>query len=429
VSPAPPPGVGEHTADVLSHGWDRRSEADEAESARPIASSAGGPLAGMRVLDLGAQLAGPFGPMILGDLGADVIKIDPVGGAVGQADSSTWVACQRGKRSILLDLKSGDGQQIAAQLIASADVVHYNLRTGVAERLGFAYEQARAINPRIVFCHVTAYGSSGPLATWPGVDQMGQAICGHEYEQGGTPNGGHPTWYRFGMCDAATGMLSVIGVLEALLARPGRATRVEADILTAGLFMAAGAFVDSGVLPRRRHLDARQMGLGPLYRLYETAVGWLCLAAVEEGHWPALCEGLGAAWLVDDHRFAEPGSRQANDSALAAELEPIFKAQTAASWFTELDGRGVPCEVVAEDWGRSWFEDPEAIASGWVAGFDHPVWGHLEQAGRFLDLSVTPTRVAGPPPVHGADTQTVLAELGYDEPAIMRLRARGAVAW
>jgi crotonobetainyl-CoA:carnitine CoA-transferase CaiB-like acyl-CoA transferase len=375
--------------------------------------------------------------MILGDLGADVVKIDPIGPGVGQPGESTWVACQRGKRSVVIDLKSEDGQRLAAELIADADVLHYNLRTNVAERLGFGYEQARAINPRIVFCHVTSYGSSGPLATWPGVDQMGQALCGHEHEQGATPAGGHPTWYRFGMCDATTGMLSLVGVLEALLAReldegagvPSTSRKIEADILTAGLFLASNAFVGPPELPTRPHLDARQMGLGPLRRLYETGDGWLCLVAEGEEHWPALCEALGLESVRDDARFAEPEARARNGDALAELLEPAFRDRTAGEWFDVLDAHGVPCEISALAAGDRLWDDPHALENGWVAAFEHPVWGVLEQPGRFVDFSRTPSDPVGPPPVLGADTRGVLAELGYDEDAIEKLRANAVVAW
>ena len=206
----PPPSVGEHTEELLRSVADR-SRTDVPAPTRRLRHA----LEGIRVLDFGTAVAGPFGTMILGDLGADVIKIESTTRPVGTTGDSTWVSGARGKRCISVDLKSHDGQEIARRLIASADVVHYNLRTGVAERLGFGYEQAKAINPAIVFCHLTGYGDTGPLAMWPGVDQMAQALCGLEYEQGATPNGGHPTWYRLGMTDAVTGMLTVIGVLQA----------------------------------------------------------------------------------------------------------------------------------------------------------------------------------------------------------------------
>jgi crotonobetainyl-CoA:carnitine CoA-transferase CaiB-like acyl-CoA transferase len=435
-SPEPAPAVGEHTAALVS---DRASVPVTATGpavpdSAPVDPTDRGPLAGIRVLDFGTALAGPFGTMILGDLGADVIKVDPVGRGVGQPGESTWVACQRGKRSIAIDLKADAGRRIATELIASADVLHYNLRTGVAERLGYGYEQARAINPRIVFCHVTGYGSTGPLATWPGVDQMGQALCGHEYEQGATPSGGHPTWYRFGMCDAATGMLSIVGVLEALLAReagsptPG-SRKIEADILTAALFLSSSAFVGPDALPTRPHLDAEQMGLGALHRLYATTDGWLCVVADADQHWKALCAVTGLDGLVTDPRFSDTAERARNGEALAAILEPVLGARTAAEWFAALDGAGVPCEVAELDGATRLWDDADAGTNTWVAGFRHPVWGRLDQPAGFVDFSVTPARPAGPPPVLGADTSAVLAELGYDADAIEALRVAGAVAW
>jgi crotonobetainyl-CoA:carnitine CoA-transferase CaiB-like acyl-CoA transferase len=416
VVPSPPPAVGEHTASVLG-------------SLAPIATVATAPvdgttlahpLAGIRVLDFGTALAGPFGPMVLSDLGADVVKIDPIGERVGTEADATYAACQRGKRSIAIDLKSSGGQQVARDLIASADVLHYNLRTGVAERLGFGYEQAKAANPRIVFCHLTAYGNTGPLATWPGVDQMGQAIAGHEYEQGATPSGGHPTWYRFGMCDATAGLLSIVGVLQALRERDrtGTAQWVAADILSGAVFLSSDAFVGPEQLPTRPHLDRLQMGLGPRYRLYETLDGWLCVAAVTDAHWRSLCTAIGRPELVDD-----PGPTPSSS------LEDAFASKSAAEWFEILDARGVPCEVSSESWGTQWFDDPDVIANGWVTSYTHSIWGRLEQPGRFLDFSDTPTRIAGPPPVIGAHTEEILLELGYDSDDVAALRREGAVAW
>ena len=313
--PTSPPAAGEHTASVLTS-VRRTHERLAARGDHTLRY----PLDGIRVLDYGTALAGPFGPMVLSDLGADVIKIDPIDVRVGTEADATYAACQRGKRSIAIDLKSEDGRQVSRDLIASADVVHYNLRTGVAERLGFGYEQAKTVNPRIVHCHVTSYGNTGPLARWPGVDQMGQAIAGHEYEQGATPNGGHPTWYRFGMCDATAGMFSIIGVLQALRERDrtGQAQQVAADILSGAMFLASDAFVGPDTLATRPHLDRLQMGLGPRYRLYETADGWLCIAAVRDDHWRALCVAIGQPDLALD------------GDALAKILEDVFASKTAA---------------------------------------------------------------------------------------------------
>ena len=389
------------------------------------------PLEGIRVLDFGTALAGPFGPMVMSDLGADVIKIDPINEKVGTEADATYAACQRGKRSIAIDLKSADGQRLARELIASADVLHYNLRTGVAERLGFGYEQAKAVNPRIVHCHLTSYGNTGPLATWPGVDQMGQAIAGHEYEQGATPSGGHPTWYRFGMCDATAGLLSTIGVLQALRERDrtGTAQWVAADILSGAVFLSSDAFVGPEQLATRPHLDRLQMGLGPLYRLYPTLDGWLCVAAVRDEHWRSLCTAIGRPELVDDPRFATSSARETAGPALASILEDVFASKPATAWFEVLDAHDVPCEVSSESWGQEWFDDPDVIANGWVTDYTHSIWGRFEQPAKFLDFSETPTRIAGPPPVIGAHTQEILTELGYDADNVETLRRDRVVAW
>ena len=425
--PSPPRPLGADTDSVLAALDGAGGPVDQPARGSTPAS----PLEGVRVLDFGTALAGPFGPMVLSDLGADVVKIDPVNSRVGTEADATYAACQRGKRSIAIDLKSAGGQRVARDLIASADVLHYNLRTGVAERLGFGYEQAKEVNPRIVFCHVTSYGNTGPLARWPGVDQMGQAIAGHEYEQGATPSGGHPTWYRFGMCDATAGLLSIVGVLQALRERDrtGTAQWVAADILSGAVFLASDAFVGPEPLVTRPHLDRDQMGLGPLYRLYRTLAGWLCIAAVRDEHWQSLCSAIGRPELRDDPRFVTASARHAAGATLASALEEAFVGRTAVEWFDALDAHGVPCEVSSETWGERWFDDADVIDQGWVTDYRHALWGRFEQPGKFLDLSETPTRIAGPPPVVGAHTREILLELGYGATEVETLRRDGAVAW
>jgi crotonobetainyl-CoA:carnitine CoA-transferase CaiB-like acyl-CoA transferase len=443
--PAPPRPVGADTEAVLAAagagGW-------PGAAATPAGEAPPNALSGVRVLDYGVALAGPFGPMIMADLGADVVKIDSISPAVGTTGGCVWAACQRGKRSIAVDLKSPEGQEISRRLIASADVVHYNMRVGVAERLGFGYEQARAVNPSIVHCHVTGYGNTGPLATWPGVDQMGQALAGIEWEQGATDAGGHPQWTRFGMCDAATGLLSVMGVLQALAhrERTGEGQQVETNILNAGMVFASDSITTdpdatepgSAPLPARPHLDLLQRGLGPLCRLYETAEGWLCLVVPSEDDWARLGPALGRPELATDPRFADDEARRAHADELAAELEAVLATKSAADWFGVLDGAGVPCEVAAESppdaatsggAAPAWFDDPAARAAGWVTDYEHPIWGRLEQPGRLFELSETPGRLAGAPPVIGAHTREVLLELGYTGDEADALRAAGVVAW
>lgn len=412
--PGPPPKAGEHTASVLA-------VLAEPRTMRPASGAAAleHALAGIRVLDFGTVIAGPFGGMILADLGADVVKIDPVTAsltaAVGTPGDATWASSNRGKRSLAVDLKSAGGQEIVRRLIATADVIHDNLRAGVAERLGFGHEQAHAINPAIICSHLTAYGGTGPLATWPGSDQTAQALCGLEYEQGATPAGGHPTWYRFGMTDAAAGLLSVIGILQALYQRErtGAGQVVETDILRAGMLLASDAFVGPASLPRRAHLDLAQTGLGPWYRLYRTSDGWLCIAATTDEQREQL-----ARWLGVDRRLA--------DVELAAEMEQAFRTRAAADASGELDALGVPNEI-AGDHTDDWWNDPISVASGFVTTCEHPVWGQLTQPGPFVRLARTPGCIRGAPPMIGEHTDELLRELGFTDAELAGWRSDGTI--
>jgi crotonobetainyl-CoA:carnitine CoA-transferase CaiB-like acyl-CoA transferase len=424
----PGPAVGADNAELRN---------SAARSRKEISSDGGGSgvgrpaLEGIRILDFGHALAGPFGTMILADLGADVIKIDNTSRAVvGSGGDIVYAACQRGKRSIGLDLKTKDGRAVAARLIATADVVHHNLRVGVAERLGFGRDDVASLNPRAIYCHVTGFGSDGPLADWPGSDQMGQALSGLEFAGGATETGGHPIWYRFGMTDAATGMLSAIGVLQALRhrSRTGEPLEVEANILNAALLLSSDAVL-AAEAPLRPPLDLRQTGLGPLYRLYRTADEWICIAAPEPRQWPLLCAAVGAGRLEFDPRFAEASDRWRHREELGAELESIFATQPAAVWLEAFDRFTVPAEISHEATRREWFDDPDARASGWVAEHPHPIYGFLTQPGRFFELSGTPSPAPGPPPTIGRDGPELLAELGFEPAEIERLRDAGAVTW
>jgi crotonobetainyl-CoA:carnitine CoA-transferase CaiB-like acyl-CoA transferase len=410
-APGPPPELGADTDDVLRGldpallAIDRR----EADGSRTNGKGVGRVLEGVRVLDLGTVVAGPFGGMLFADLGADVIKIEPIGGGFGGVTGdATWLSGARGKRCLAVDLKSDDGEEILRRLIEGADVVHYNLRHGVAERLGFGYEQVRASNPRIVFSHLSGYGAVGPMATWPGSDQMAQALCGIEWSQGATDAGGHPTWLRFGLTDAISGLLCVIGVLQALYERErtGEGQKVETDILRAGMLLASDGFVGPPSLPCRAELDREQTGRGPYERLYETADGWLCVVAPTEYEQDVLRRVAGAdeAGLVD-----------------------AFRARAATEWFDLLDAAGVPCEL-ARSLTHTWCDDPDVVANGYVVAYDHPVWGRLQQPGPFVHLSGTPGRVQRGPALIGQHTRELLTELGFDDDAIGAMHDRGVVA-
>jgi crotonobetainyl-CoA:carnitine CoA-transferase CaiB-like acyl-CoA transferase len=401
--PSPPPALGADTDDVLRSL--ARPAGEPVATGRPLRHA----LEGVRVLDLGTVVAGPFGGMIFADLGAEVIRVAPIGGEFGGVTGdATWLSSARGKRCIAVDLKSDDGQAILRRLIEGADVVHYNLRHGVAERLGFGYEQVRAVNPRIVFSHLSGYGPTGPMADWPGSDQMAQALCGIEWSQGATDAGGHPSWLRFGLTDAISGLLCVIGVLQALAERErtGEGQKVETDILRAGMLLASDGFVGPPSLPRRAELDREQTGRGPYERIYETPDGWLCVVAPTEYEQDALrrVAGTGEDGLAD-----------------------AFRTRPASEWLGLLDAAGVPAEPVRR-LTQTWADDPDVVANGYVAAYDHPVWGRLEQPGPFVHLSGTPGRIQRGPALVGEHTREVLAELGFTAEEIAGMHSRGVVS-
>jgi crotonobetainyl-CoA:carnitine CoA-transferase CaiB-like acyl-CoA transferase len=402
----PQPAIGQHTDAVVGALHREPARAREARPAtRPVAHA----LEGIKVLDLGNFLAGPFGPMLLGDLGATVYKLESPQGDQMRPVTQPFNGCQRGKLDVVVDLKAPEGLEIAHRLIREVDVVHHNMRPGVAERLGVDYETAKRLNPGVIYCHTTMWGNDGPRATWPGFDQLAQASCGLEWELGGEGNG--PNWYRFGMCDQACAVQSTLAVLMALYwrERTGEGQLVDTSIVNGGVFLNTDAWIGPDGWSQRPRTDAKQTGFGPLYRLYPTSDGWIALACLGETHRAALAKVV---------------------PALDAEtLEQFFAGHTMQSAFDLLDGAGVPVEMAREDARRTWFTQPDVVAAGLVADYQHPQYGRFRQFGHLVNFSETPGRIAGPPPLLGQHSREVLAELGYSDAEIQSLRERGVTLW
>jgi len=427
--PAPPPNrpqprVGEHTDDVLG-----AVGASEARARRHLAPkrSLSSALEGVKVLDVGNFLAGPFGPMLLGDLGATVYKLESPEGDQMRPITMPFNGCQRGKLDVCADLKTPEGIEIAHRLIRSVDVVHHNMRPGVAERLGIGYAMAKELNPSIIYCHTTMWGNDGPRAMWPGFDQLGQSSCGLEYELGG--EGNPPVWYRFGMCDQACACQSAIAVLLALYWREktGQGQLVDTSIVNGGVYLNSDVWASASGPFIRRRVDAGQHGFGPLYRLYGTSDGWLALAVLDEDSWQRLAGAVPG--LGGDLRFSTPEGRVVHEEALTGVLESAMRTRTAAEWFRLLDASGVPVEIADPDAPSGWLRDEELAALGLVADYQHPEYGRFRQFGHLLHFSETPGRIGGPPPRLGEHSRRVLAELGYSPEEAEDLRARGITAW
>ena len=389
-------------------------------------------LEGVVVVDFGQYLAGPFGPMVLADLGADVIKVEPVRGDGMRFVPQPFSGCQRGKRDVALDLKTPHGHEIALRLVERADIVHHNMTAGVADKLGIGYADAKAVNPDVVYCNTFAYGAEGPLAPSGGLDPLFQATAGLEYEMGPVHAGNEPMYYRFGMCDTANAMLSAVGVLAALYhqRRTGEGQELWTSLLDGGAVLGSGALVADGEVRGGPPLDAGQHGIDACYRLYETGDEYLQVAAIKPEHWVGLCRVLGVPELADDPRFGTATARREHRAELEVLLEPRFRTRTAIVLSRQLTDAGVPNAIpVDTKAGELAFFDADNERLGLVAEYEQPVMGRMRQYGALIDFSETPGHIRGPVPRVGEHTEEILEWLGYDEGRRAELRADGVVYW
>ena len=413
----PAPSPGQHTAEVKAEAAAARGAV--AQHAPRATRALRAPLEGIRVLDLGLAIAGPFGTQLLSDLGADVIKINALHDTYWHSNHIAYMA-NHGKRSLALNLKEPRAMKILRELVATADVVQHNMRYKAALKLGVDYESLRQLNPKLVYCHTRGH-ERGPREALPGNDQTGGCLAGVQFEDGGMARGGKPLWSLTSLGDTGNGFLSAIAILQALYHRDrtGEGQMCTTAIVNAQLLNCSNAVAHpDGRGLERPHTDAMQLGFSAGYRLYETADGWLCLVIAREEHWAALCRALDREDLARDRRFATAAERARHDEALGRILEESFAKRAAREWFADLDRAGVPCEISSPDFALGMHDDPEMIARGWVASYRHPFVGRLDQTGLFFDLSDTPGRVQGPPLVVGQHSREILAELGYSKPQI-----------
>lgn len=389
-------------------------------------------LEGVTVIDFGQYLAGPFGPMILGDLGADVIKVEPVTGDGMRLAVKPFMGCQRGKRDIALDLKTERGHEVAMALIERADIVHHNMTAGVAARLGISYEDCRKINPDVVYCNTWAYGLEGPLAHFGGLDPLYQAAAGLEYEAGPVRDGKEPLYLRFGMTDTANAMLSVVGCLAALYHQrvTGEGQELWTSLLDGAAMFSSDAILTEDGKEHRPHLDAGQHGLAACYRMYETNDGWIQIAAIKPEHWAGLCATLDVNEIAEDPRFADAGGRHEHRAELEALLAERFAGRTAIVWSRRLDDAGVPNSLVTDTHeGELVLFDADNERLGLVATYEHPMLGTMRQFGNLIDFSDTPGDIGGPAPLVGEHTREILEWLGRSDADIDELHTAGVVYW
>jgi crotonobetainyl-CoA:carnitine CoA-transferase CaiB-like acyl-CoA transferase len=410
----------------------------------PRQTTASGPLAGCLVVDCSTVLAGPYCTMLLGDLGADVVKVEPPDGdatrgwgppwvgseADGTRTAAYYLAVNRNKRSIRLDLKAPAGAGVLRRLLARAEIVVENYRVGGFARLGFDDAALERLNPRLIHLAISGFGPSGPSAALPGYDFAIQAASGLMSITGPPDaDGGAPTKVGVAISDVVTGMLGAVSVLAALVGRDrGQGTlgqRIDISLLGATLAslvnQAQNAFV-TGVAPGR--LGNAHPNIVP-YETFDTADHPIVVAVGSERQWPRFCDALGVPELATDPRFATNGDRVVHRSSLRPIVAARLRERGAAAWLAALDAASIPCAPINDL--VTAFASVEAVALGMVVEQEHPAWGVVRQVGVPFTLSGTPASIRTPPPTLGEQTGEILGELGYTDGEIATLRADGVI--
>ncbi len=413
------------------------------------APATGGLFEGVTVLEFATWIATPLGVTLMADLGARVIKVEPLDGDPMRGPVGVGMKMVQGKQSIALDLKSPEGLEIVHRLVARADALAHNYRPGVPERLGIDWETLRRINPRLVHLYGASYGSTGPMSSKPAFHVTAGALSGGARAQAGydavpppdvplslpeiaqlsrrleLANEGNPDF------NAAVGVAAALALGLYARERSGEGQALETRMMLSNAYTNSKDFVDFEGRPPREIPDARLLGLGALYRLYPTADdGWVFLAAPSQRDFERFCEAAGCGALLEDPRFASAAGRASHDDELAGELERVLAARDADAWEAALTARGVACVRADQGPPARWiYEHPDGQRLGWWTQLpaEDSAFGSYRRYGR----PITQDRDAGP--LGGAfrtgeHTRDLLVELGYGEAEIDSLLERRIVA-
>lgn len=399
-------------------------------------------LEGLRVLDITRALAGPYCCMMLGDFGADVIKVELPGRGdesrnwgppfVGDpyeiypGESAYFMAINRNKRSITVNLKSSEGQEIIKRIAGKSDVLVENYRTGTLEKMGLGYEDLRALNPRLIYCSISGYGRTGPYADRPGYDFIIQAEGGIMGVTG--PKEGPPHRVGLSIIDITTGMFASTAILAALHAREltGEGQLIDVSLLDTSVALLANVasnYLVGGTEPSR--MGNAHLNIAP-YEVFRARDRWFTLGAANARQWDRLCEVIGQPELKNDPRFITNKDRVVNRAALAKILNDAFSKRDANEWLTKLREADIPCGLINNI--KDVFDHPQAAVRGFKVETEHPTAGLVGLPGFPYKMSQTPAKLHRPPPLLGEHTEEVLTGLlGYSAEQVALLKERKVI--
>ena len=381
------------------------------------------PLQGVRVLDLSRVLAGPYCTMVLGDLGADVIKVEPPEGdetrgwgpPFAEGESAYYLCVNRNKRGIVINLKTDEGKKILRDLALQSDVLVENFRPGTLKKFGLDFETLHELNPKLIYCSITGFGQTGSMKDKPGYDFMIQALGGL-MSITGEPDG-EPMKTGVAVVDLFAGQNAIIAILAALQARTltGRGQQLDIALFDSQLGWLANVasnYLISGKLPKR-HGNAHA-NIVP-YQSFQASDGWFAIAVGNDRQFARLCDLIGKPGFAADEKFATNSARVQNRAELIPLLIDIFKTASVSDWLARLDEAEIPCGPIQNF--EQVFSMPVVGEREMLVKMEHPTIGKLPLVGSPLKMSDTPVEFRLPPPLMGEHTEEVLRELGWGDEA------------
>src|SRR6266436_6649136 len=393
-----------------------------------------GPLNGVRVLDLTGVVSGPYATMFLADQGADVLKIEPIGGDITRRSravidkagefSALFISSNRGKRSLSIDVKSEAGREVMARLIAQADVLVQNFRPGTTERLGLGPDELRERHPRLIYVSISGVGDSGPYVKKRVYDPIIQALSGFADIQS-QPVTNRPQMIRTIVCDKTTSVYTAQAVTAALYAREktGKGDHIQVAMLDTMI-----SYLWPEGMMQYTVVDAEATTMDPNDRpdlVFQTLDGYITCGTISDSEWQGFCKASGDPELVKDERFATPTARSLNATARINKMQEYIGQQTTPEWLERLDAADVPCAPILR---RSEIvKNEQVVARGIITELDQPGVGRIRQPKPAAQFAVNQSAIKGPAPRIGEHSREVLRELGYSDAEIEKMITEKAV--